>query len=228
MNIRLIGLLVLGATASTVHAQPQLDISIKSGLDNAYTTGATTSKAHIYGFSGGLASYLRWSLSRRVSLGVQVDLLYTPRGIHFVESGERVALRRQHYIDVGAMVRPEVDIGPFDVYALLGASWNILLHAKLENFSPPREDDVTSFVSRHDLALAVGAGIAVRLPRHQLGPFRFDAVFLEARHDRGLIDIATSSDVRNRATSLLLGVSFAFGSRSTAPKAPVAAVGHTK
>jgi hypothetical protein len=65
------------------------------------------------------------------------------------------------------------------------------------------------------VALLAGAGIALHLPRRGLGPFHLGSVFLEARHDRGLIGTDTVGGFKNRSSSLLLGLSFVLGARAT-------------
>jgi hypothetical protein len=63
------------------------------------------------------------------------------------------------------------------------------------------------------VALLVGAGIALDLPRTQLGPFQLGTLFLEVRHERGLIDVDTMDfGLKNRTTSILLGLSLVLGS----------------
>ncbi|HEX7839957.1 MAG TPA: hypothetical protein VF469_20915, partial [Kofleriaceae bacterium] len=65
---------------------------------------------------------------------------------------------------------------------------------------------------RIDVALLGGAGVALQLPDHTVGPFHLGAVFLEARHDIGLFDTdAMVGGFRNRTSSLMLGLSLAVG-----------------
>jgi hypothetical protein len=86
---------------------------------------------------------------------------------------------------------------------------NLLLSAETEDITGAKTD-ITGDLRRIDVALLVGTGIALQLPRRQLGPVRLGAVFLEARHDRGLIDSdAVNGGFKNRTSSLMFGLSFA-------------------
>jgi hypothetical protein len=142
-------------------------------------------------------------------------LLYMPRGTESISqmTGEYLGTYRQHYFDIAVAIRPEVRIGSVDVYLLLGGSWSILLNAYSVDYMGRKDD---RDFRPHDVALLAGLGGALRLPPHRLGPFRLGTVFLEARYDRGLLDFARADDLslRNRASSLMLGVSFALGSKA--------------
>jgi hypothetical protein len=206
-------------------AQPELSLSLKAGPDAAVWDRAH--HEHNYGFSGGLAGDLRWPFGARFSLGAQLALLYMPRGTEAVSptTGEFLATFRQNYFDIAVAIRPEVRVGSVGVYLLLGGSWNILLNAYSVDYMGRKDD---RDFRRHDVALLGGIGGALHLPSHRLGPFRLDTVFLEARYDRGLLhlDHADDSSPKNRTTSLMLGVSFALGSKAS--KAAVAKLGHTE
>jgi hypothetical protein len=203
-------------------AQPELSLSLKAGPNAA--AWDREYHEHVYGFSGGLAGDLRWPFGARFSLGAQIALLYMPRGTESFSrmTGELLATVRQHYFDMAVAIRPEARVGSVGVYLLLGGSWSILLNANAVDFLG-RKDDFD--IRRHDLALLAGLGGALHLPSHRLGLFRLDTVFLEARYDRGLLDFipADDSSRKNRTTSLMLGVSFALGSKVT-----VARPGHTE
>jgi hypothetical protein len=190
-------------------AEPELGIAFKGGPNAA--TLAHDFRVNRYGFSGGLAGHLRWPLLERFSLAGQVELLYTPRGAEVVFEGVTQGKIRQHYFDVMFAARPEVQLNPVSIYLLLGGGINLLASANDENASGvPR--DVTGDLHRIDVALLAGAGVALRLPRRELGPFRLGTVFLEARHDRGLIDIDTANlGFKNRTSSVMLGLSLAVG-----------------
>lgn len=209
-------------------AQPEPGLVLKGGLDASTITRQY--RVDRYGFTGGLGGYVQWDLNDRFALAVQMDLLYTPRGAEVVVEDELQGKLRQHYFDVVATTRPEVRFDPVSVYLLLGVNVNFLMNAKSENTTGMYQD-VTSDLRRVDVALLAGAGVALQLPHEGLGPFRLGTVFLEARHDRGLIDVDPMNEgVKNRTTSLMLGLSFVFGSdvpatRSVAPPAQSAAAG---
>jgi hypothetical protein len=139
-------------------------------------------------------------------------------------TGEFLATFRQHYFETAIAFRPEARVGSVDVYLLLGGSWSILLNANSVNARGMKRDEG---FRRHDVALLAGLGGALHLPPHRLGPFRLGTVFLEARYDRGLLDfIPDDGSRKNRTTSLMLGVSFALGSKAS--KAAVAGPGHAE
>lgn len=194
-------------------SQPLHGIALKGGL-NAATLNSENGTADAtakYGFSGGLGGYLQWPLSKLFFLGGQSELLYTARGTVTNFEGMEVGTIRQHYFDVVVALRPGARLGPASVYLLLGGEWNILLSAS--RTANGATDDVTDDLNRSDLALLIGIGGALHLPQQKLGPFRLDTVFLEARHDRGLIEIS-STGAKNRTTSLMLGLSFALRSKT--------------
>lgn len=197
-------------------AQAGLDVAVKGGPNTATLDRET--RDHRYGVSGGLASYLHWRFSSRFTLGGQIETLYTSRGSKIVAEGETAGLVRQHYLDFMLAIRPEARIGPVSIYLLLGGGWNLLLSASNKNAGTGDTRDITEFVSRHDLALLGGAGVAFHLPGQQMGPFQLGTVFLEARHDRGLIDIDDTimGSTKNRSTALMAGLSFALGSSQAA------------
>jgi hypothetical protein len=116
---------------------------------------------------------------------------------------------RQHYLDVALAVRPGIRAGRLGVYVLLGGSLDLLLSANKEDVWGGRWY-ITGDLHRMDLALLVGAGVALQLPRERLRALHLGTVFLEARHDHGLLETdAVNGGYKNRASSLMLGVSFA-------------------
>jgi hypothetical protein len=213
---RLMLIIILLCLPCLSEAQPELSLSLKAGPNAAIWD--REHHEHKYGFSGGLASDLRWPFGTRFSLGAQMALLYTPRGTESIDpfTGMFLGTWRQRYFDIAVAFRSAARVGPTNLYLLLGGGWNLLLRATRESVNTPGwKEDVTEGFSRHDLTLLVGAGVSVRLPSKKLGPFRLGTVFLEARYDRGLLDFvrADDSSAKNRTTSLMLGVSLALGTR---------------
>jgi len=194
---------------STAHAQPESNIALKGG-PNAATLDHDF-RVNEYGFSGGLAGNLQWSIVDQFSLASQVELLYTPRGAKTIFQGEYLGKVRQHYIDVIVAARPELRLCLVNVYLLLGGGLNLLVSAASEDASGTQQD-ITGGLRRIDVALLVGAGVALHLPDRELGPFRLGTVFLEARHDIGLLDTdPAGNSFKNRTSSLMLGLSFVIG-----------------
>jgi hypothetical protein len=218
MNRSLIIMLSVWLYPLLVSAESETGLALKGGLDAA--TLNKEYRVNRYGSTGGVAGYLQWPLADRFSLAGQIELLYTPRGAEVIFEGVPQGKIRQHYLDVMVAARPAVRLGPASIYLLLGGGLNVLVSANDENAAGvPR--DVTDDLHRIDMTLLAGAGLALHLPRRGLGPFRLGTVFLEARHDRGLIDIDTQDlGFKNRSSSLLLGLSFALsGERAAAPAA---------
>lgn len=148
-----------------------------------------------------------------------MELLYTPRGAEAIFDGEPLGKTRQHYLDLMLAARPGVRLGPASIYVMLGGGLSLLMSASQVNASGGTEE-LTDVLRRIDVALLAGAGIALHLPRRGSGPFRLGTVFLEARHDRGLIDTdAVNGGFKNRTSSLMLGLSFALGSKTAPPPA---------
>lgn len=197
-----------------VHAEPGLGIALKGGGNAA--TLAEDNRFNRYGITGGLEGYLRNPLTDQISLGGQIELLYTPRGAKAILDGEYLGQFRYHYIDVMAAARPEVRLGPASLYVLLGGGLNVLVKANKENAAGVPQD-TTDGLHRIDVTLLGALGVALYLPPQTMGPFRLGTVFLEARHDVGLIgtDLMIGG-FKNRTSSLMLGLSLAVGG-SAAP-----------
>lgn len=201
------------------HANSEVHIAIKGGLDAAKLDHDF--RENRYDFSGGVAGYLQAPVSERFSLAGQIEFLYTPRGANVVFDGEKQAEFRDRYVDLVTAVRPEVKLGPASVYLLLGGSLNLLVNATMESVTGAKQD-ITGDLHRIDVALLGGAGVALHLSRRASGPFHLGTVFLETRHDIGLLDpFTTASGFKNRTSSLMLGLSFVVGGPGTpAPDTP--------
>lgn len=207
------------------NAEPELAIALKGG-PNAATLDHDF-RVNKYGFSGGLSGQIQWWLSDRFSLAGQIDLLYTPRGAEAVFEGVSQGSLRQHYFDVMVSARPEVWLGRASVYLLLGGGLNFLVRASDES-AAGMSQNVTDNLRRIDVALLAGVGVALHLARGGLGPFRAGAIFLEARHDHGLIDIdIMNGGFKNRTSAIMLGLSFTMGS-PTPPATPATTAGPSK
>ena len=164
-------------------------------------------RVHRYGLSGGLGAYLQWPLIGKVSLGGQLDVLYTPRGADVVVDGESQGKLREHYLDIVAAARPQVRVGVMSLYLLIGGGVNRLLKATDES-SLGVSQDVTDNLRRTDLELLFGAGVSFDLSSRPRGLLRSSKFFLEARYDIGLIDIdPMDGGFRNRTATLSLGLS---------------------
>lgn len=217
MTLKLLAGAALCLIPVSVQAQPEFGTAVKSGAivsDVTRSQGARGDPRHRYGFSGGLAGNVLWAFNNRFSLGGELDLLYAQRGNDVFFEGERIARDRYHYLDVTLAARLETRVGAARVYALLGGGWSSLLKGNQTNTMSGMDRDITEFLKRYDVALLVGVGVAIHLPRQRVGPFHLDTVFLEARHDRGLINTDVEDDAnKNRSGSLMLGLSFALGSR---------------
>lgn len=196
-------------------ADPELNVAFKGGPNVA--TLAHDNRDTRYGFSGGLATHLQWALADRFSLAGQIELLYTPRGAKAISGGNYLGQVREYYFDIMVAARPQVRLGPASVYLLLGGGLNLLVSANKENASGAKQD-ITDGLRRIDVALLGGAGVALHLPRGELGPFQLGTVFLEARHDIGLVDTdPMAGGYKNRTSSLMLGLSFVLRAENAPP-----------
>lgn len=193
-----------------IHAQSaEFDLALKTGLNAA--TLVHDSRENRYGFTGGLSGDLQWSMSDRLLLGGQFDVLYTPRGANVVFDGMTSGGSRSHYIDLMLSARPEARFGAIGVYLLIGGGLNLLLSASKDDAAGSGQD-ITGGLHRLDVAFLAGAGVALRLSSNESGSLHLGTFFLEARHDIGLLDTdAVNGGFRNRTSSLMLGLSFAVG-----------------
>ncbi len=204
-------LLLVWLAPAPAHAGPYAGFSLKGGV-----AGAKYNKPNRflrYDPSGGIAGHLGWPLAGRFLLGGQLELLYTPRGTRVAFEGIPAGNSLQHYFDVAITARPEVRLEPVRLYLLLGASWNHLMSAYDWNALNGRFD-VTHLVRENDVALRAGIGVVWPLPRRSLAPFDRLSVFLEACHDRGMIDFdIVDLGFRNRSSSFMVGLTFGLTSR---------------
>jgi hypothetical protein len=209
--------LIVGISAlflySNSHADSELNLVIKGGPDAA--TLEHDNRENRYGFSGGISAYSRSQATERLFAGAQLELLYTQRGAEIVLDGMKEGESRSHYMDLVLAVRPGIRLGPADIYLLLGGSLSYLIVAN-KSVSGMNQD-ITGDLHRIDVALLAGAGLALHLPRQDLGPLHLGTVFLEARHDIGLLDTdAVNGGYKNRSSSLMLGLSFILGAPTMA------------
>lgn len=213
--------IVLCLVSRIGHAQPVLDIALKGGANAA--TQEHDFRVNRYGFLAGLSGNAQWSLADRFSLGGQLELLYTPRGSETVFEGEHVGKFREHYLDLALVARPEERLGPVSFYLLLGGSLNLLMSATRDDQAGAGQD-VTSGLHRVDVALLGGIGAALHFSHHDPGPLHLGAVFVEVRHDIGLLDVDLTGGFKNRTSSIMLGLSFDVGG---APAPDAASTGQT-
>lgn len=213
--IRIFGIILLiGMTTSRAGADGELEIGLKSGLNSATLTH--DNRVDRLGVSAGLAADLQWSLSERLALAGQLEALYTPRGADVVVDGTSIGNIRQHYLDIILLARPGLQVGPVSLYVLLGGGLSVLAHATSEN-ATGMSQDVTSELRRLDITLLAGAGLALPLHRSALRSFQLTTIFLEVRHDQGMIDIdMANGGFKNRTNSIMLGLSFALTARPSA------------
>jgi len=196
---------------SSAHAEPALTLALKAGPNAA--TQLENYRVSRYGLSGGISGDSQWLLTDQFSLGGQIELLYTPRGAEVVFQGEHVGKLREHYLDLTITARPETRLGWARLYLLLGGGLNLLMSANKDDAAGAGQD-ITSGLHRVDVALLGAAGVALHLPDRELGPFHLGTVFLEARHDIGLLDVDRNGGFKNRTSSLMLGLSFVMGGSS--------------
>lgn len=204
-----LAVIALWLIPSITHAQPELNIALKVGPNAA--TQSETYRANRYGLSGGFLGDLQWPVGDRLSIGGQLELLYTPRGAEVIFEGEHVGKLREHYFDLTAAVRPEARLGWASIYLLLGGGLNLLVSASKDDAAGAGQD-ITGDLHRIDVALLGAAGVALHLPHREFGPFHLGTIFLEARHDVGLLDVdAVNGGFKNRTSSLMFGLSFGVG-----------------
>jgi hypothetical protein len=197
---------------TSANANSELGIALQAGLDAA--TLDHDNRDNRYGFSGGLAALLRGPVTSSLAIAGQIELLYTQRGARTVVDGAYLGRSRQHYLDAVLAGRPELRLGRASVYLVLGGGVSILMNANSENASGATQD-ITGDLRRIDVELIGGAGVALTLPRSELGPFRLQGLFVEARYDLGLFDTdPANGGFKNRTSSVMLGVSLSVAGQS--------------
>lgn len=205
-----------------IRADSELDISLKAGPNAA--TLEHNNRENRYGITGGLAGDRRWLLTDRLVLAGQAELLYTPRGAKAVLDGMDEGGSRAHYLDVVVAVRPEMQLNSISLYLLLGGSLNFLISASTESAAGVSQD-ITGDLHRLDVSLLGGVGVALHLSPKDSGSFHIGSVFLEARHDIGLLDTdAVNGGFKNRTSSIMLGLAFVVSSAT--PPATSSALSH--
>ena len=120
--LRLI-VVVVWLMSPPAYAGPQPEVAFKGGAVAATT--AADSSANRYGFTGGLAGDLQWSLANKFSLAAQLELLYTPRGPRVVFEGEYQGKFRMRYFDITLAARPGVG-GRSNEYLYHAGRWRQL------------------------------------------------------------------------------------------------------
>jgi hypothetical protein len=214
-NKNIIALTALCLGPAAARAQPESGLAFKGGLNAA--TQAENFRVDRYGISGGVSGGLQWPLIERFLLGGQIELLYTPRGAETVFEGEHVGKVREHYVDFTVTARPEARLGPASIYLLLGGGLNLLVSANKDDAAGEGQD-ITGDLHRVDVALLGAAGVALHLPKRELGQIHLGTIFLEARHDAGLLEVdAVNGGFKNRTSSLMLGLSFVVGGSPARP-----------
>lgn len=61
------------------------------------------------------------------------------------------------------------------------------------------------------MSLLGGIGAALHFSHHDPGSLHLGAVFIEVRHDIGLLDVDINGGFKNRTSSVMLGLSFDVG-----------------
>jgi Outer membrane protein beta-barrel domain len=169
------------------------------------------------GFSGGIFGGMQHAFDERWGFGERLELLYTPRGADTASGGVALGQLREHYVDLALALHPELRFGALSAYAVLGGSLDILLSANKHSTGGPTEY-ITGDVSRVDVAILTGIGVAWRLGGRGAGTLQPGAISLEVRHDIGLLELDPVNDgFKNRTTSVMLGVSFLLGGRAAQP-----------
>jgi hypothetical protein len=110
-------------------------------------------------------------------------------------------------------------LGPVSVYLLLGGGLDLLVSANKDDAAGAGQD-ITGGLHRIDVALLGAAGVAVHLAHREPDAFHLDTIFVEARHDIGLLDVDLNGGFKNRTSSLMLGLSLAVGGGPPAPPKP--------
>lgn len=138
-----------------------------------------------------------------------MELLYTPRGSEVMFQGVHEGQFREHYLDLTLTARPEVRLGWASVYLLAGGGVDLLMSVSKDDMAGTGQDATSGF-HRVDVSLLGAVGVALHLsqdPRQ----FHLDTIFIEARHDVGLLDVSLDGGFKNSTSSLMLGLSLALG-----------------
>ena len=126
-------------------------------------------------------------------LSIQVDVLYSPKGVSFQDNGET----HLNYISVPMVIKRK--FFPFGIrpYLFGGPEFNFLLSAK------SGDTDIKDELTSEDLAFVFGGGVEFS--------FVGKSAYFEGRYSYGLNNINKDSAVsesKNRATQFFIGFLF--------------------
>jgi hypothetical protein len=126
-------------------------------------------------------------------LGLQMELLYSPKGLKVkaTESGVTVKVWESiNYLEIPLLIKGSIPAGPVVIYGNIGPYLGIGLTAKIGSdpdtgdFEDPKFEE--GGLSRIDFGLCFGAGVGFKIKRSLL--------FLDLRYGLGLTDVNDIAD----------------------------------
>jgi hypothetical protein len=194
----------------TAHAERESTVFREAGVwlgaarttyDGQFIEDSPAVRIPVVGFAAGAFARLRFGRWHGLRLGLQPEVMYSPRGADVELRGVYIGNFRASYLEIPILARVESRaFGPATLYVVAGPAASILLDAESGDMNGS-SSDATETTSTLDMVLAAGVGATVAIgPRVGLS--------LETRYAHGFLTTDDSGEVEieNRALFLSLGL----------------------
>lgn len=168
----------------------------------------------VHGVAAGIFAHLELFRWNDVGIGIQPELLYSPRGAETERNGAYLGEFHTSYLEAPLLARVESPmLGPVAFYAVIGPTFHLLLTAETRTSDGTVVDEKEG-TNKLDVGLAAGVGTAIALPSRL-------SLSFEARYEHGLRTLNPNDgvDIQNRAIFFTLGIGARFGAAGPMPRA---------
>lgn len=189
----------------TLEAGARLSI-VRTTLGGQAIEESSAQRIPIYGIAAGVFAHLELLRWNDIGIGIQPEVIYSPRGAETELGGLSLGEFRTRYVEVPLLARIESPmLGPAAFYAAVGPTFNLLLTAESHD-SDGTVSDEKEGVSEVDVGLATGVGAAITLSSRL-------NLTLEARYEHGFLttDPEGEAEIQNRAILFTVGIGARFG-----------------
>lgn len=208
-------LIALLLAPTVAHAENDRGLVLETGarvsiarmtLGGQFIEDSPAVRLPVHGIAAGIFAHLELFRWNEIKIGVQSELLYSPRGAETELGGLSLGEFRTRYLELPLLARIEsLMLGPAAFYAAVGPTFNLLLTAESHD-SDGTVSDQKEGVSKVDVGLATGVGTAIALSSRL-------NLTLEARYEHGFLttDPEGEVEIQNRAILFTLGIGARFG-----------------